>query len=297
MHSHTLFFDDLDIPSRLSKPLTQSPIEITVTCLDSRSSSPQMDIKKKEKSRLHTNLIKILKIIPIKLPRQSGKFDLFTNLVQSGFHFLDDDVLVLSSKYVSISEGSIISLNRVKASHEAIAISKKFYIQKELAEIILREADSIIMGIPGYLLTSKDGILAPNAGIDRSNVPPGKVVLYPANPFLIARNLRLKFRIDQGVNISVIFSDSRLMPTRIGTTGLAIAASGLEPVEDLRGKTDLFGNVLRVTLKALADDFSTIGVMTMGESSESTPAVIIRGAQVWRREEDLDWQNMTIEPS
>jgi F420-0:gamma-glutamyl ligase len=37
--------------------------------------------------------------------------------------------------------------------------------------------------------------------------------------------------------------------------------------------------------------------MTMGESNESIPAVIIRGAQVRRREEDLDWRNMTIEPS
>ena len=69
------------------------------------------------------------------------------------------------------------------------------------------------------------------------------------------------------------------MPTRIGTTGLAIAAAGLEPVEDQRGKKDLFGNVLRVTMKAIADDFATIGVMTMGESNESMPAVIIRGAQ------------------
>jgi F420-0:gamma-glutamyl ligase len=87
------------------------------------------------------------------------------------------------------------------------------------------------------------------------------------------------------------------MPTRIGTTGVAIAASGLEPVEDQRGKKDLFGNVLKVTIKAIADDLATIGVMTMGEGDESIPAVIIRGVHFRRREEDLDWRNMAVEPS
>jgi coenzyme F420-0:L-glutamate ligase / coenzyme F420-1:gamma-L-glutamate ligase len=245
----------------------------------------------------NTSAIRILEVIPIKLARQSRKFDLYMNLVQSGFHFLDNDVLVISSKYVSISQGCLISLDRVKVSHKAIAISKKFHIQKELAEIILRESDCVLMGMPGYLLTIKDGILAPNAGIDRSNVPPGQVVLYPVNPFLLAKNLRLKFQINLGINLAIIFSDSRLMPTRIGTTGLAIAAAGLEPVEDQRGKKDLFGNVLRVTMKAIADDFATIGVMIMGESNESMPAVIIRGAQLKRTERDLTWRDMTIEPS
>jgi coenzyme F420-0:L-glutamate ligase len=185
----------------------------------------------------------------------------------------------------------------VKVSKRAKVISEKFHIQKELAEIILREADNIIMGMPGYLLTIKDGNLAPNAGIDKSNISSGRVVLYPANPFQLAKNLRLKFRVDLGLNIAVIFSDSRLMPTRIGTTGVAIAASGLEPVEDQRGKKDLFGNVLKVTIKAIADDLATIGVMTMGEGDESIPAVIIRGVHFRRREEDLDWRNMAVEPS
>jgi coenzyme F420-0:L-glutamate ligase len=185
----------------------------------------------------------------------------------------------------------------VKVSKRAKVISEKFHIQKELAEIILREADNVIMGMPGYLLTIKDGNLAPNAGIDKSNISAGRVVLYPANPFQLAKNLRLKFRVALGLNIAVIFSDSRLMPTRIGTTGVAIAASGLEPVEDQRGKKDLFGNVLKVTIKAIADDLATIGVMTMGEGDESIPAVIIRGVHFRRREEDLDWRNMAVEPS
>ena len=238
-----------------------------------------------------------MEIIPIKLTRQIRKFDLYRTLVHSGFCFQENDVLVISSKYVSISQGSIISLDKVKVSQRAIAMAKKFHLQRKFAEVILRESDCIFRGMPGYLLTFKDGVLAPNAGIDRSNVPPGYVVLYPANPFSLAKNLRLKFRIDLGINLAVIFSDSRLMPTRMGTTGVAIAASGLEPVEDQRGNKDLFGNVLRVTMKAVADDFATIGVMVMGESNESIPAVVIRGADLRRTERDITPHDLAIEPA
>ena len=71
--------------------------------------------------------------------------------------------------------------------------------------------------------------------------------------------------------------DSRLMPTRRGTVGAALAASGLEAVVDLRGKTDLFGNILRVTSQAIADDLSSSAQLLMGESDEATPMVLIRG--------------------
>ena len=54
------------------------------------------------------------------------------------------------------------------------------------------------------------------------------------------------------------------MPTRIGTTGIAIAVLGFEPVEDQRGKKDLFGKVLRVTFKAIADSLATMGSGSYG---------------------------------
>jgi F420-0:gamma-glutamyl ligase len=86
------------------------------------------------------------------------------------------------------------------------------------------------------------------------------------------------------------------MPTRIGTTGVAIACAGFEPVEDLRGKHDLFGNVLRVTFKAVADALATMGVAVMGESDESTPAAVIRGANVIWSDKKFSWKDMAVEP-
>jgi F420-0:gamma-glutamyl ligase len=87
------------------------------------------------------------------------------------------------------------------------------------------------------------------------------------------------------------------MPTRIGTTGVAIACAGFEPVDDLRGKKDLFGNVLRVTFKAVADGLATMGVAVMGESDESTPAAVVRGAKVTWSDKRFSWKDMAVSPS
>jgi coenzyme F420-0:L-glutamate ligase len=139
-------------------------------------------------------------------------------------------------------------------------------------------------------------MIAPNAGIDKSNVPKGYVILYPRDPFGTAEKLRLKFLADLGIRVGIVIADSRLMPTRIGTTGFAIGCAGFEPVEDLRGKRDLFGNILRVTFKATADAIATMGVMVMGESDESTPVAVVRGANVLWSDRKFSWKDMAVEP-
>ena len=138
-------------------------------------------------------------------------------------------------------------------------LASKFHMDPKIAEITLRESDYIFGGLPGFLLSIRDGMIAPNAGIDKSNVPRGLIVLYPNDAFKTAENLRLKFLINRNVRVGIVIADSRLMPTRIGTIGVAIASSGFEPVEDERGKKDLFGNVLKVTLKAVADGLEPSG--------------------------------------
>jgi len=238
-----------------------------------------------------------VEVFAIRVRRKTRKFDLFKTIVNSGFNFVDGDIVVVSSKFVSISEGSLIQLKRVRPTSMAKKLAKKFQMNEELTELVLREADMIINGIPGFLLCIKDGMLAPNAGIDKSNAPKGKVILYPRNAFASADSLRLEFMSSLGLMIGVIISDSRLMPTRIGTTGIAVGVSGIEPVEDQRGHHDLFGKKLKVTLKAIADSLATIGVFIMGESNESTPVVVIRGAEVRFTNRKLSHVEMTIDPS
>jgi coenzyme F420-0:L-glutamate ligase len=237
-----------------------------------------------------------LEIIPLKVKVRKNKFDLYKSITYSGFDFAENDVLIISSKYCSISEGSVLALDNVKPTSKARSMRTSYQMDERLAEIILREADHVFKGLPGFLLSAKNGILAPNAGIDKSNVPSGHVALYPNRPFEIAGKLRRQFLVHKDVNIRIIMADSRLMPGRVGTVGVAIACSGFEPVEDLRGTRDLFGKVLRVSFKAVADSMATIAVAAMGEGNESTPAVVLRGVVVVSTDRKLSWKDLAVNP-
>jgi coenzyme F420-0:L-glutamate ligase/coenzyme F420-1:gamma-L-glutamate ligase len=236
-----------------------------------------------------------VEILPISIKTQKRKFDLFASL--QGFVYKPDDIVVISSKFVSMSEGSIVKLSRIKVTKRAKDLSFKNHMDAKLVELVLRESEYVMSGAPGFLLAIRGGMIAPNAGIDKSNVPKGYAILYPRDPFESAEKLRLKFLAQLGIRVGIVISDSRLMPTRIGTTGVAIGCAGFEPVEDQRGKRDLFGNILRVTFKATADAIATMGVMVMGESDESTPVAVVRGANVLWSDRKFSWKDMAVEPS
>ena len=236
----------------------------------------------------------MVEVLPIRIGIMKKRFDLFASL--QGFDYKDDDIIVISSKFVSMSEGALVNMSKVRAGKKARSLAKKCHMDAKMAELVLKESDYVVKGVPGFLLAVRDGMIAPNAGIDKSNVPKGYAILYPRDPFGTAEKLRQKF-LERGVRVGIVLADSRLMPTRIGTTGVAIACAGFEPVDDLRGKKDLFGNVLRVTFKAVADGLATMGVAVMGESDESTPAAVVRGAKVTWSDKKFSWKDMAVSPS
>jgi coenzyme F420-0:L-glutamate ligase/coenzyme F420-1:gamma-L-glutamate ligase len=216
--------------------------------------------------------------LPIRTPRKSAPFNLGELVDASvGSELLDGDILVVSSKFIAVSEGRVVELRTVVPSNRAASVSKRLNISPELCELVIRESDDVIGGVSGFMLTLKEGLLTPNAGIDKSNIEHGKVVLYPRNPLESAAALVEEMRFRRGVEIGVVVSDSRLMPTRKGTVGVALAAAGMDAVVDLRGKPDLFGNVLKVTSQAVADDLCSGAQVVMGEANESVPIVLVRG--------------------
>jgi len=220
----------------------------------------------------------LLSLSPLVVGRMSSPFDI-VSLIEDGVgaRLRDGDVLVISSKFVATSEGRVVTLDSVKPGEEAKGLAAKFAMDPRLCELVLRESDEILGGIPGFILASKGGLLTPNAGIDKSNVKHGAVVLYPRRPEASAWRIREALRFSRGISIGVVICDSRLSPTRRGTTGVAVASSGVEAVLDMRGRADLFGNVLRVTAQGVADDLSSAAEILMGESDEATPIVLVRG--------------------
>ncbi len=131
-----------------------------------------------------------LSVISVKSEKKQAGFDLFNEILvaldKGKISIENQDILVISSKYVSTSQGRILDVNSIKPSEESIFISKKFKLKPKIAEVILRESDRVFGGIPGFVITSSDNILAPNAGIDKLNVKEGKLILYPNDSYLIA---------------------------------------------------------------------------------------------------------------
>ena len=239
-----------------------------------------------------------LTVIPLKSKHQKGTFVLFDEITKIFFDnnvsLKNGDIIVISSKYVAGSQGRILETNSVIPSDKADLISKKFKIKSKFAEIILRESDKIFGGVSGFVITSSDNILAPNAGIDKSNSDGTKLILYPENPYQIAENIKRKIFIEYSVHVGIIIVDSRLMPARVGTIGIAIACSGLEPVKDLRGEMDLHGNPLKVTFQATADNLASIANHEMGEGSELQPIAIVRNSQCKLTNRKISHNEMAI---
>jgi len=167
-----------------------------------------------------------LEVFPVKATKKEGKFDLYNEIKklvkENDINLMEGDIIVISSKYISNSQGRILNHNSIKLSENANEISKKFSINRKLSEAIIRESDIIFGGVSGFVITSANNIMAPNAGIDKSNSQ-GKLILYPNDPYLIAEQIKRKFFLDYSLHVGIIIVDSRLMPARIGTSGVAIA--------------------------------------------------------------------------
>lgn len=190
----------------------------------------------------------------------------------------DNDIIVLAESAVASAEGRVVNLERVVPSEKAVRLSKVYVNDPRKMELIMRESDEILGGIPGVVVTITKGVLSPSAGIDNSNAPPGHVVLLPEDPKRSAIEIRDKLIAEYGCNLAVIVGDSRTQPLRLGCVGIALGCAGIEPVEDIRGQKDLFGKPLLITRRATADNLVSAAEIIMGEADESTPAVLIRNA-------------------
>ena len=113
-------------------------------------------------------------------------------------------------------------------------------------------------------------------------------MLWPENPQKYAdefcEKIKKKYRTQ---NIGIIISDSRITPRRQGTTGVALAWSGITGVFDLRGKTDIYGNILKVSTVNIADNICSGAEVLMGQADEKTPFILV---------ENLPHQYFTDEP-
>ena len=233
-----------------------------------------------------------MQVIGIKTPLIKPGDDIAGVLIDAigfaGKRLQDNDIIVLAESAVASAEKRVVKLEDIRPGKKAIELSKLFENDPRKMELIIHESDEILGGIPGVVVTITKGVLSPSAGIDNSNAPEGHVVLLPENPKKSAIEIREKLMAEYNCNIVVIIGDSRTQPLRLGCVGIALACAGMEPVEDVRGRKDLFGKPLLITRRATSDNLVSAAQIIMGEADESTPAVLIRDAPVRFIEGSMD---------
>jgi coenzyme F420-0:L-glutamate ligase/coenzyme F420-1:gamma-L-glutamate ligase len=223
-------------------------------------------------------------LIPVRLPTVEVGEPLdgviLRSLKKRRIKLSQGDIVAIASKVVSTCENRLQDLNEVRVKGHAKRLSRKWTIDQEVASIVLEEADQILGGVKGFLLTIKNGILTANAGIDLKNCPPGFAILWPKNADESAKLLRKSLEREYHARLGVVVVDSRVTPLRLGTVGLAIGSAGFHPVRDNRGTPDIYGRKVKVTQTNIADDIASAAHMIMGEANERIGAVVVRGAPV-----------------
>jgi coenzyme F420-0:L-glutamate ligase/coenzyme F420-1:gamma-L-glutamate ligase len=196
-------------------------------------------------------------------------------LTAQGTPLADGDVLVVTQKIVSKAEGRVVALADVTPGPEARKLARETEKDPRLVELILRESVRIVRQAGSVLITeTRHGFVCANAGIDASNVAQGYVALLPEDPDASAAAIREAVRERAGVEVAVVISDTFGRAWREGHTNVAVGVAGMEPFVDYVGEVDPFGNELRVSTLAAADELAGAAELVMGKLSGVPVAVV-----------------------
>jgi coenzyme F420-0:L-glutamate ligase/coenzyme F420-1:gamma-L-glutamate ligase len=187
------------------------------------------------------------------------------------------DVLVVAHKVVSKAEGRTRALADVEPGERARDLAARHDRDPRLVQVVLEESAEVLRAERGVIVSvTAGGLVCANAGVDQSNVVPGRVLLLPADADGSARRLRARIGELAGVRPAVVIADSFGRAWRIGQVDVAIGAAGLRPLEDWRGRPDAHGRELRATHIAVADAVAAAADLTRAKDS-GQPVVVARG--------------------
>jgi len=195
------------------------------------------------------------------------KDDLFSLIKKSfmGLNLKEKSIIVITSKIVAIGQGRCVKMEKGVDKDDLIKKEADLYIdRKEVPE--------------GYvMLTIKNGILIPTAGIDESNAK-GYYILWPKKPFKAAEEIydfiKKEYKLK---NFGVLITDSHCTPLRNGIIGIGLAFCGFYPLKDYRGEADIFGRKMKMSQSNIVDSLASAAVLEMGEGAEQTPMAVIEG--------------------
>ena len=198
-------------------------------------------------------------------------------LISERFDLAADDVVCVASTVVSKAEGRVASLDDFPAGPRAREIAARLEAitgeekDPRFAQAVLEESTELLIEAPFLLTETRFGHVNVNAGIDRSNVRGGDLLLLPKRPTESAARLREGLAADR-----VVVTDTCGRPFRHGQRGVAIGWAGMPASRDWRGERDRDGRELTATVESVVDELAAAANLVAGEGAGGTPVVVVR---------------------
>ncbi|GAB3413293.1 coenzyme F420-0:L-glutamate ligase [Haloparvum alkalitolerans] len=198
-------------------------------------------------------------------------------MVEARVDLREDDVVCVASTVVSKAEGRVVDLEDFPASPRAREVAARLAEvtgeekDPRFAQAVIEESTELIMEAPFLLTATRFGHVTVNAGIDRSNVRDGDLLLLPERPSESAARLREGLSADR-----VVVTDTSGRPFRHGQRGVALGWAGMPASRDWRGEHDRDGRELGVTVQNVVDELAGAANLVAGEGADGTPVVVVR---------------------
>lgn len=199
---------------------------------------------------------------------------------------------------LDVREGDIIFItSKILAIHQGRTMPTE---GTDKGELIRREADYWAEFEPkcGFKvnLTIRDNVLGMAAGIDESNAGEYYVLL-PKDVDKLCAEIRARICKRTGIkSLGVVCTDSHTQPMRLGVMGISIGFAGIAPLDDLRGRPDIFGREMKFAQVNRLDSLVAMAVLQMGECAEQIPVVILRGYTAIEFSTKYGMPDVLIEP-
>ncbi|MBS1696541.1 MAG: coenzyme F420-0:L-glutamate ligase [Actinobacteria bacterium] len=200
------------------------------------------------------------------LPEFRPGDDLAAAIADAAPWLRDDDVVVVTSKVVSKTEGRIVTAPEDPEQRDAL---RRKLIDAEAVRVLARKGRTLIT-------ENALGLVQAAAGVDGSNVGSTELALLPVDPDASATALRAGLRERLGVRVGVVVTDTMGRAWRNGQTDVAIGAAGLTVLHGYAGARDAHGNELLVTEVAVADEIAAAADLVKGKLT-GLPVAVVRG--------------------
>lgn len=190
---------------------------------------------------------------------------------------VDGDVVVLTSKVLSKTEGRIVPAPTDPDERDAL---RRRLVDAESVRVVARVNRTLIT-------ENRLGIVQAAAGVDGSNVEARELALLPEDPDASAASLARDLRRLTGARLAVVVTDTMGRAWRTGQIDMAIGAAGLRVSVGYDGAVDRQGNELLVTDVAVADEIASAADLVKGKLG-ARPVAVVRGVAHLLLDDDGD---------